>query len=57
MVSKTFRIDEILEVGPCHITVTGGGAAVYLGRKLKHLIGKKVIVTLKVIAENNNQQH
>jgi len=47
--SRFHRITDIIEVGPKRITKIGGRAAVYLGRKLNYLIGKDVIVIIKVI--------
>jgi len=41
-------------VGPRKVTRAGSGIpTVYLGAKLKHLIGKKVLVVVEVLDEEN----
>ncbi len=47
--SRVIRVSDVIEVGPRRVTRVGGRAAVYLGKKLNHLIGKDVIVIVKVI--------
>ncbi len=46
---KVLHISDVIEVGPKRVTKIGGRAAIYLGKKLNHLIGKDVIVIIKVI--------
>jgi len=53
MKDKIIHVKDVIEVGPRHVTRIGGRAAVYLGHKLNYLIGKDVIVIIKVI-ENTN---
>jgi len=48
-VSRVLRVSDVIEVGPRRVTRIGGRAAVYLGKKLNRLIGKDVIVIVKVI--------
>jgi len=49
MVSRVIHVSDVIEVGPKRVTRVGGRAAVYLGKKLNHLIGRDVIVIIKVI--------
>ena len=49
MVRTVLRVTEVIEVGPRRVTKVGGRAAVYLGKRLNQLIGKDVIVVVKVI--------
>ena len=49
MKSTVLHVSDVIEVGPKRVTRIGGRAAVYLGKKLNHLIGKDVIVIIKVI--------
>ena len=52
MTSTIRYIDGIFEVGPRKVTRIGGRAAVYLGSKMNFLIGKDVIVIVKVLKKN-----
>ena len=47
--SKVYHIIDVLEVIPKRVTRIGGRATVYLGRKLNFLIGRDVIVVVKVL--------
>ncbi len=50
MYSRIFHVNDIIEVGPKKVTRIGGRAAVYLGRKFNQLIGRDVIIIIKVIS-------
>ena len=42
-------------VGPRKVTVAGTVAAVYLGNKFKHLVGKKVMLLIEVLEEEEKK--
>jgi len=46
-------IAKVYEVGPRKVTNVGGSAGVYLGRQFRFLIGKTVIVIVKVLEEGD----
>lgn len=43
------RIVEVYEVGPRRVSVTGRRPMVYLPKEFSFLIGKKVLLTIKVL--------
>ena len=49
MPTNLLHVKEVYEVGPRKVTRIGGRPAVYLTSKLNFLIGKNVIVVIKVI--------
>ncbi len=51
MKSQIRIINETIEVGPRKVTRIGGRAAVYLGRRLNFLIGRDVIVVIRVLVQ------
>jgi len=42
-------------VGPRKVTIVGRVAAVYLGTRLKHLVGKRVMIIVEVLEEEENK--
>lgn len=54
---QMLRIREIYEVGPRTVTRTGKRATVYLGKDFNFLIGRKVILQVKVLEELGGESH
>lgn len=42
-------VDYEIECGPRKVTRAGGSAAVYLGKEFEPLIGRRVILVIKVL--------
>ena len=46
-------VEEVIEVGPRKVFKLNDYAAVYLGKDLRPLIGRKVILIIKVLHQEN----
>jgi hypothetical protein len=50
----TYKVLHQYVIGPRKVTRAGSGVpTVYLGTKLKHLVGKRVLVVVEVLDEEN----
>ena len=52
MTTQSFRIKEVYKIGPRKVTTTAKRASVYLGKDFNFLIGKKVLITIEVLDED-----
>jgi len=52
MMRASPRIKEVYDIGPRQVTVTGKRPCIYLPKEFSFLIGRKVLLKIKVLEES-----